>query len=244
MQRADPAVHLERREKARRDRKAVLYDDEDSMATLACQQPAEIAQAMYAKIDRIADQEAKNGRTIDAVRADVMAGLILEDPKTAGLKPLIQVTVPITALLGIDERPGKMAAGQLIPVAVVRELMSHPGTLFHRLLTDSAGHLVEYTPKLYRPKVGVDRFIRARHQTCVMPCCSHPSRSCDIDHATPWPLGESTGTNMAPLDRRHHRHKHATKAEVSIAKDGTATVKTRWGQTYVTKPEPLDEPPF
>ncbi|MEV6604005.1 DUF222 domain-containing protein [Kutzneria sp. NPDC051319] len=244
LQRADPAVHLERREKARRDRKVVLYDDEDSMATLACQQPAEIAQAMYAKIDRIAKQEPKNGRTIDAVRADVMAGLILEDPKTAGLKPLIQVTVPITALLGVDDRPGKMVAGQLIPAAVVRELMSHPGTLFHRLLTDPAGHLVEYTPKLYRPKVGVDRFIRTRHQTCVMPCCSHPSRSCDIDHATPWPLGESTSTNLAPLDRRHYRYKHATKAEVSIAEDGTATVKTRWGQTYVTKPAPLDEPPF
>ncbi|WP_043725371.1 hypothetical protein [Kutzneria sp. 744] len=112
MQRADPAVHLERREKARRDRKVVLHDDEDSMATLACQQPAEIAQAMYAKIDRLASQEAKNGRTIDAVRADVMAGLILEDPKTAGLKPLIQVTVPITALLGVlTSGPGRWRPG-------------------------------------------------------------------------------------------------------------------------------------
>jgi len=192
LQRADPAVHLARREKARRNRKVVLYDEEDSIATLACQQPAEIAQAMYTKIDRIARQEPKNGRNLDEVRADVMAGLILEDPKTAGLKPLIQVTVPITALLGVDERPGQLDAGQLIPAEVVRELMSHPGTLFHRLLTDSAGQLVEYTPKLYRPKVGVDRFIRARHRTCVMPCCSHPSRSCDIDHATAWPLGEST----------------------------------------------------
>jgi len=57
---------------------------------------------------------------ISTVRADVMAGLILEDPKTAGLKPLIQVTVPITALLGVDERPGQLDAGQLIPAEVVR----------------------------------------------------------------------------------------------------------------------------
>jgi hypothetical protein len=116
--------------------------------------------------------------------------------------------------------------------------------VFHRLLTDSAGHLVEYTPVVYRPKVEVDRFIRARHRTCVMPCCSHPSRSCDIDHATPWPLGESTGTNLAPLDRRHHRYKHATNAEVTTAEDGTTTLKTRWGLTYTATPEPLDEPPF
>ncbi|HTI19603.1 MAG TPA: HNH endonuclease signature motif containing protein, partial [Kutzneria sp.] len=198
----------------------------------------------YTKIDRIARQEPKNGRTIDEVRADVMAGLILEDPKTAGLKPLIQVTVPITALLGVDERPGKLDAGQLIPAPVVRDLMSHPGTVFHRLLTDKAGQLLEYSPDIYRPKADVDRFIRTRHQTCVMPCCSHPSRSCDIDHATAWPEGKSTGTNLGPLDRRHHRYKHATKAKVAIADDGTTTLETRWGLTYTTTPEPVEVPPF
>ena len=122
--------------------------------------------------------------------------------------------------------------------------MSHPGTVFHRLLTDPAGHLLEYSPDIYRPKADVDRFIRARHRTCVMPCCSHPSRSCDIDHAIAWPTGKSTGTNLGPLDRRHHRYKHATNAEVAIADDGTTTIKTRWGQTYTSKPEPVEEPPF
>jgi len=34
------------------------------------------------------------------------------------------------------------------------------------------------------------------------------------------------------------------KAEVTVEEDGTATIKTRWGQTYVTRPEPVDEPPF
>ena len=97
---------------------------------------------------------------------------------------------------------------------------------------------------MYRPKAEVDRFIRTRHRTCVMPCCSHPSRSCDIDHAVAWPEGKSTGTNLGPLDRRRHRYKHATKAKVTIAEDGTATIETRWGQRYVTKPEPVEEPPF
>ena len=243
LQRADPAVHAEKREAARRNRKVVIYDEEDSIATIACSQPAEIAQAMYTKVDRIAQGEKKNGRTIDEVRADVMAGLILEDPKTAGLKPLIQVTVPIAALLGVDERPGQLDTGQLIPAPVVRELMSHPGTVFHRLLTDPAGQLLEYSPDIYRPKADVDRFIRTRHRTCVMPCCSHPSRSCDLDHAIAWPEGKSTGTNLGPLDRRHHKYKHATKAKIDIAEDGTTTLTTRWGQTYTTKPEPVEEPP-
>jgi hypothetical protein len=239
--RADPAEHARRREERRQSRKVVLYDEEDGMATLACGQPVEIAQAMYAKVDRIARQEPKNGRSMDAVRADVLAGLVLEEPKTAGLNPLIQVTVPITALLGVDDRPGQLPTGQLIPAQAVRDLMSHPGTVFHRLLTDPAGQLLEYSPEIYRPKADVDRFIRARHRTCVMPCCSHPSRSCDIDHAVSWPSGKSTGTNLGP---RHHRYKHATNAEVTIADDGTTTIKTRWGQIYTSKPEPVDEPPF
>ena len=243
LQRADNGLHAENRDAARRNRKVIIYDEEDSMATLSCSQPAEIAQAMYAKIDRIAQQETKNGRNLDEVRADVMAGLILEDPKTAGLKPLIQVTVPITALLGVDERPGQLDTGQLIPAPVVRELMSHPGTVFHRLLTDAAGQLLEYSPEIYRPKADVDRFIRTRHRTCVLPCCSHPSRSCDIDHAVAWPEGKSTGENLGPLDRRHHKWKHATKAKVDIADDGTTTLTTRWGLTYTTKPEPVEEPP-
>ena len=43
---------------------------------------------------------------------------------------MIQVTVPITALLGVDDRPGQLPTGQLIPAAVVRDLISHPR---HRL---------------------------------------------------------------------------------------------------------------
>jgi hypothetical protein len=244
LQRADPAGHAQRCKERRRDRNVVLYDTDEGMAAIKSEQPVEIAKMMYAKIDRLARKESKNGRSMDAVRADVLAALVLEEPQGAGLNPLIQVTVPITALLGVDERQGRLDTGQLIPAEVVRDLMSHPGTVFHRLLTDPAGNLLEYSPGIYRPKVEVDRFIRTRHQTCVMPCCSHPSRSCDIDHAVAWPEGKSAGTNLGPLDRRHHRYKHATKAEVGIAEDGTATIKTRWGQTYTTKPELVEEPPF
>src|SRR6201999_2343875 len=99
LQRLDPAEHARRREQRRRDRKVVLFDTDDGLATLSCEHVVEIAQAMYTKIDRIARYEPKNGRTLDAVRADVLAGLVLEEPKTAGLNPLIQVTLPITALL-------------------------------------------------------------------------------------------------------------------------------------------------
>ncbi|MFI9383152.1 DUF222 domain-containing protein [Kutzneria sp. NPDC052558] len=244
LQRADPTGFARRCAQRRRGRDVVVYDTEDGMAVLKSELPVEVARAMYAKIDHLARREAKNGRSMDAVRADVLASLVLQEPKSAGSKTLIQVTVPITALLGVDERPGQLDTGQVIPAEVVRDLMAEPGTVFHRLLTDEAGRLVEYSPGVYRPTAEVDRFIRARHRTCVMPCCSHPSRSCDIDHAVAWPEGKSTGTNLGPLDRRHHRYKHATDAKIGIADDGTTTIDTRWGQRYVTRPEPVEEPPF
>jgi len=64
---------------------------------------------------------------MDAVRADVLAALVLEEPRSAGSKVLIQVTVPITALLGVDERPGQLDAGQVIPAEVVRDLIVPAG---------------------------------------------------------------------------------------------------------------------
>jgi hypothetical protein len=45
------------------------------------------------------------------------------------------------------------------------------------------------------------------HPTCVYPGCSRPSRRCDLDHITPWPTGETTTANLAPLCRGHHRLK-------------------------------------
>ena len=146
LQRADPAAHAQRCAERRRDRNVVLYDEDDGMAVLKSEQPVEIAKAMYAKIDALARKEPKNGRSMDAVRADVLAALVLEDPQSVGSKTLIQVTVPITALLGVDERQGQLDTGQLIPGEVVRDLMAHPGTVFHRLLTDPAGNLLEYSP--------------------------------------------------------------------------------------------------
>ncbi|HYF72236.1 MAG TPA: HNH endonuclease signature motif containing protein [Nocardioides sp.] len=45
------------------------------------------------------------------------------------------------------------------------------------------------------------------HPTCVFVGCSRPSRSCDLDHTIPWPLGPTATWNLAPLCRFHHRLK-------------------------------------
>jgi len=59
LQRADPAGHARRCAERRRDRKVEIYDEVDGMAVLKTEQPVEIAQMMYAKVDRLAREEPK-----------------------------------------------------------------------------------------------------------------------------------------------------------------------------------------
>ncbi|MBZ5735754.1 HNH endonuclease [Nocardioides sp. TRM66260-LWL] len=47
-----------------------------------------------------------------------------------------------------------------------------------------------------------------RDHTCVFPYCRRPARSCDADHIDPYETGGPTASsNLAPLCRKHHRHK-------------------------------------
>ncbi|MBZ5733675.1 HNH endonuclease [Nocardioides sp. TRM66260-LWL] len=47
-----------------------------------------------------------------------------------------------------------------------------------------------------------------RDHTCVFPYCRRPARSCDADHIDPYEAGGPTASsNLAPLCRKHHRHK-------------------------------------
>ena len=43
----------------------------------------------------------------------------------------------------------------------------------------------------------------------------------DLDHATPWPKGESTPTNLSGLCRHHHLLKHSPRWTHRLHADGT-----------------------
>ena len=49
--------------------------------------------------------------------------------------------------------------------------------------------------------------MRAREATCRWPGCTRRSESCDLDHTTAYPDGDTTPANMGPLCRRHHNLK-------------------------------------
>ena len=62
----------------------------------------------------------------------------------------VQVTIGIiisaAALFGFTNTPGQLAdRSALIPADTIRDLADQPGTLFHRLLTDDSGNLLDVT---------------------------------------------------------------------------------------------------
>ena len=59
----------------------------------------------------------------------------------------------------------------------------------------------------YEPSAAQHEQAILLNPTCIFPACTRPSRGCDLDHIVPWPVGETTSANLAPLCRGHHRLK-------------------------------------
>ena len=152
-----------------------------------------------------------NGRNIDQLRADTLVDLLLgtvADDAPRGARALIAITVPVTSLAGFSHEPGESTDGRFaLPASTVRELAARPGTLFHRVMTDPLGRILDVTRLGYRPSTDQRAAIEIRDGTCSVPSCDRPAWDCDLDHDTPWPHGPTTGTNLQALCRRHHRMK-------------------------------------
>jgi hypothetical protein len=97
--------------------------------------------------------------------------------------------------------------GSSRPADLVRDLAREPGTLFYRLLTDPLGHILDVAELGRFPSAKLRIAVNARDGTCRVPTCSRPAMECDLDHEQPHPRGPTTGANLSPLCRRHHRIK-------------------------------------
>ncbi|MDX6278093.1 MAG: hypothetical protein QOJ72_2221, partial [Nocardioidaceae bacterium] len=149
------------------------------------------------------------GRTFDAICADVFVDQMLTtaDGSRAG-GAVIGITIPATTLAGLDEQPGVSFDGQFtLPADLVRDLAQEPGTLFHRIITDPLGHILDITELGRFPSAKLRIAVQIKDGTCRFPTCSRPAQACDLDHQLHHPRGPTTGTNLAPLCRRHHEMK-------------------------------------
>ena len=82
-----------------------------------------------------------------------------------------------------------------------------------------------------------------RDAHCVFPGCARDSRSCDLDHITPYvpmdeggPPGQTHSGNLAPLCRTHHRVKTHTDWDYKRLDDGSYVWTTPTGHQHDTNP--------
>ncbi|TCC15634.1 HNH endonuclease [Kribbella sindirgiensis] len=219
----------------------------------------------------VGNEPAKDKRTAEQRRADVVADVfdhMLHNgldwlgrrlPDRHRRRPHIEVLIPITTLLGMDDDPCELSGYGPVPAEMARQI-ARDGT-WRRLLTDPTnGTVLEASTHRHDPGAVVSETLLARHPVCAWPGCNRTSRECDRDHATPFAQsGETSLAGLVPYCEYHHVIKD-TKAwgwSTTAHADGSVTLTAPTGHRYTTvppargpiikcpnRPPPDDPPPF
>ena len=192
----------------------------------------------------------KDTRTAEQRRADVTADLfehILHNgldwlghrlPDQHRRRPHIEVVIPATTLLGLDDDPAELTGYGPIPADMARRIATN-GT-WRRLLTDPTnGTVLEASTTRHDPGTLVTETLLARHPVCAWPGCNRTSRECDRDHTTPFTqTGQTSLTGLAPYCEYHHVIKDtpAWGWTTTSHPDGSITLTTPTGHRYTTVP--------
>ncbi|HEX2400881.1 MAG TPA: DUF222 domain-containing protein, partial [Mycobacterium sp.] len=136
---------------------------------------------------------------------------VIKKPRTTR----IGVVVPLASLLDAGDAPGELAdrsgfiPGDILQDQITDALGSNgeDQVLFTRLLTDNGGRLLDATELGRYPSKRLAEAIKIRAGSCRFPTCTVPADRCDLDHHQPAPQGETSGRNLDPFCRRHHRGK-------------------------------------
>jgi hypothetical protein len=126
-------------------------------------------------------------------------------------RPVVRVTIPATALLGLDNAPGELAGFGPVPAETARIIAAD--ATWQRLLTDPAtGILTDYSTTTYQPGKTLRGAVEARDATCTFPGCDNPADRCDLDHIQPF-AHKNTKTSDRSNDReaRNRRTDHDTR---------------------------------
>jgi len=174
-----------------------------------------------------------------AAAAAAEGGLRLQN--TRGKPVTVNVTVPYSTLIGIDDHPGELAGYGTITADVARRIAAEGN--WRRILTDPVdGAPLDYGRTVYEPPPDLAAFIELRDQTCRMPGCARPARASQLDHTIPFAAGGATAhTNLGALD--HVCHLVKTFANWSITQDPDRPGRFDWisplGFTHRVEPEPV-----
>ena len=208
--RVEPDEHQARAEDARENRRVDAWHDEDGMGFLG----AKLTSVALAAIDKRLTKEAHalgadDPRTLQQRRADLLAAwLTTNENGEAAVGADVAVTISAESLAGVNNDPIVSSDGTwVIPASWISDLIASGNTLWHRIITDPAGHTLDHTYLGRFAPETVKKAIAYRDATCQAPGCTTPADQCDTDHRIPHPAGPTAGTNLWALCRRHHQQK-------------------------------------
>nr|WP_020672151.1 HNH endonuclease signature motif containing protein [Amycolatopsis nigrescens] len=242
----DPEGQRARAEARRRQRRVELHHERDAMASLWAYLPAEIAAAVYARVDMLA-RRLRGGdeiRTMDQLRADVLTELLI-GKGWEGLAAQVFIHMPLDTALGFRDDGCELVGHGPIPGALGRRIMNQPNSVWRKVLTDPvSGTVRDLGRKRYRPPADLAELVRVRDRTCRAPGCNRPAQRCDVDHCTAWSEnGDTSEENLCCLCPYHHALKDEPGWTFEFdPSTADLTVTTPTGRTYTTRPEPLREP--
>ncbi|MFK4790402.1 DUF222 domain-containing protein [Microbacterium sp. ZW T5_56] len=194
-------------------------------------------------IDTADTTDAVDERTVDQIRADLLADLLLtatpasENTALGSIRATIAVTIPVLTLAGRSDDGAELDGAIPIDADTARILAGgEPG--FDRVLTHPITGAVLATDR-YRPTAEMKRFLTHRDQHCRHPGCRVPIRNTDIDHNEEWADGGKTDiANLAPLCRRHHTLKTSAGWKITPYPDGVLEFITALKYHHTEIPEP------
>lgn len=208
--RVEPKEHEERAADERAKRHVGITHGDDGMSWLSAYLPSFLAAAIDKRLTREAKAfGADDERNTQQRRADLIAAwATTHDASEPAIGADIAVTISAESLAGVNADPIVSADGSwVVPASWIGELLASGNVLWHRIITDSAGHTLDHT---YLGRFAPDVLAKAivfRDGVCQAPGCTRAADQCDNDHQVPHPDGPTSGANMWALCRKHHTMK-------------------------------------
>jgi hypothetical protein len=232
----DPEGILRRCSARRSQRELRLQHRGEGMSALVAELPAEVAAAIYARIDAVARKRktAGDGKTFDQLRADVFAERCLGNSSADGVRADVFVHIDAATLMALNEDPAWLAGHGAIPAQVARDIANRSGSVWRRIVTDPVdGQIISVGRRRYRPPAALDDLIRIRDRECRHPGCHRPAQACELDHSTPWAAGGPTSARtLVGLCGKHHHLKEQPGWSYRIDDDGSLTIMTPSGAAH------------